>query len=489
MTEPFLSGMLAAWAVTQLGLGVFFFIAFRLRRLELEYLLFALLCVSLAVLAAGMSAAYLTVDTAKRLSAWRILHVGAIAAPVLNLHFVVRYARIPVRLWLLVTLYGIAALYELANVSGVWLAPHGYAVDVTVIMGHEFGQARTKLTLVGASFYVLGGAESLAAIALLGWAWAVRAGNRETLSAFIGAALLGLAVVNDVLLATGKLINSLYLVPHAFLIYALAVASTLLFRYRAAAAQRESTVQSLHARTRELARSHSELRDIQAELVRQRQLAAVGEMAAAIAHEVRNPLAVIVNALSGLRKTSGREEDREILLDIIGEETGRLNRFVTDLLRFARPASAQRVKLPVPELVRLALQNREDVPVLIELPAQGQGSEIWIDVELFRVAIENLVDNARQAAPHGTVTLRVAGDQLGGVPALRFEVQDSGSGMEKTVLEHALDPFFTTRPAGTGLGLSIVQRIVQAHGGTLTLVSDAGQGTTARVVIAQQAPE
>ncbi|HEX9622299.1 MAG TPA: HAMP domain-containing sensor histidine kinase, partial [Polyangiaceae bacterium] len=79
--------------------------------------------------------------------------------------------------------------------------------------------------------------------------------------------------------------------------------------------------------------------------------------------------------------------------------------------------------------------------------------------------------------------------QLGNAPALRFDVQDSGPGMEKSVLERAMDPFFTTRPSGTGLGLSIVRRIVQAHGGTLVLVSDAGQGTIARVVIPQEAPE
>jgi signal transduction histidine kinase len=490
MTEPFLAGMLAAWAVTQVGLGVYFFIAFRLRRLELEYLLFALLCASLALLAAGMSAAYLTVDTAERMRASRFLHVGAIAAPVFNLHFVVRFVRIPIRFWVMAVLYAAGACYELANAAGFWLAPDGYAVDVATVMGHEFGQARTKLTLVGASFYVFGGLEFLAGIALLGWAWVSRSGSREALSALAGASLLGLAVINDVLLATGKLTNSLYLVPHAFLVYALAVASTLLFRYRTAAVQRESTVQSLHARTRELARSHAELRDIQAELLQQKQLAAVGEMAASIAHEVRNPLAVIVNALAGLRRQPGREEDRQTLLDIVGEETARLNRLVADLLRFARPVPVQRVRVPLPELMRLVLQNREHAAVALELPARAEHCEAWVDVDLFRVVVENLVDNASQAGePGSTVTLRVSSDQLGNAPALRFDVQDSGPGMEKSVLERAMDPFFTTRPSGTGLGLSIVRRIVQAHGGTLVLVSDAGQGTIARVVIPQEAPE
>ena len=80
---------------------------------------------------------------------------------------------------------------------------------------------------------------------------------------------------------------------------------------------------------------------MQSELVSKKQLAAVGELAAAIAHEVRNPLAVIVNAVAGLRRVSGSEEDRGMLLSIVDEEAARLNRLVTDLLRFARPVSVQ----------------------------------------------------------------------------------------------------------------------------------------------------
>ena len=127
----------------------------------------------------------------------------------------------------------------------------------------------------------------------------------------------------------------------------------MLLRYRVGKDKLEEAARSLREKTEELRHSYAELRLVQNELVSKKQLAAVGELAAAIAHEVRNPLAVIVNAVAGLRRSAVRDEDRTMLLRIVDEEAARLNRLVTDLLRFARPVSVKRSPVSLLELATL----------------------------------------------------------------------------------------------------------------------------------------
>jgi signal transduction histidine kinase len=321
-----------------------------------------------------------------------------------------------------------------------------------------------------------------ASIVLL--ARAYRAGRREALSALLGAMLLAAAIGNDVALVSGLIDNTIYLYPHVFLVYGFGVATTLLLRYRTTAGQLEQSVSNLQVRTEELRRSNAELSVVQDELVRKQQLAAVGELAAAIAHEVRNPLAVIVNAVSGLRRSALRAEDRDTLLNIVDEETARLNRLVTDLLRFARPVRVQRSLVSLPELcARARTAMDEDHDLVIEIPGEPELQNVWVDPGLFRLVFDNLVENACQAMKHGTVRVHVEPDELDGIPMVRMDVVDRGQGMESEILERAKDPFFTTRPSGTGLGLPIVQRIMAAHGGEIRLSSSEGEGTTASLFI------
>jgi signal transduction histidine kinase len=211
----------------------------------------------------------------------------------------------------------------------------------------------------------------------------------------------------------------------------------------------------------------------------------VGELAAAIAHEVRNPLAIIVNAVAGLRRGNIRDDARKHLLDIVDEEAARLNRLVGDLLRFARPVSVN--PLPV-SLVELANRARGSLHEPHELSIESDGSpeceSVWVDPNLFRLVIDNLISNARQAMRDGgTIKLRVRKEPNAGVPSIRLEIQDTGRGMGADVRRRATDPFFTTRSTGTGLGLPIVVRIIEAHGGTLTIESTEGTGTTVSVIV------
>jgi signal transduction histidine kinase len=214
-------------------------------------------------------------------------------------------------------------------------------------------------------------------------------------------------------------------------------------------------------------------------------LAAVGELAAAIAHEVRNPLAIIVNAVAGLRRTSLQEQDRHTLLGIVDEETARLNRLVTDLLRFARPVSIRRSTVSLAELVRRAESSRgSEHRFEITIPNDPTLGTVQADANLLRLVFDNLVANACQSMPEGgTVQILVGEDLLNDERCIKIEVIDHGHGMDESVLSRAVDPFFTTRPSGTGLGLPIVHRIVAAHGGELHMDSEPQRGTTVRLLL------
>lgn len=489
MSGWFLCGVLVAWTIAQTALGAFFALAHSLGRREGEYLLFGALCFALAVTTSGLALAY-TVETnaVARLHAARLVHGGAIAASALNVHFVVRYGGVKLERWVVRSLYGVAGLFELANASHLMWGSAVLQVVRSRVFGVEVSHARLIAGPLPHLLWLVVVIEVFATPVLLGIAY--RSGKREALASLVGALVCALAAVNDIGLITGKVTSTIYMLPHGFMVYAFCVASTLLLRYRDTAGELEQTVASLRERTVQLRQSHEELKLIQDELVKKQQLAAVGELAAAIAHEVRNPLAVIVNAVAGLRRARVSEEDRKMLLGIVDEETARLNRLVGDLLRFARPVNVKRATVSLTELARRTPQaatERHHIDVTV--PDDPDLNTIHVDPALFRVVFDNLVDNACQAMPHGGVVRIVASrDDIDGAPAVRIEISDSGKGMETEVLQRATDPFFTTRPSGTGLGLPIVHRIVEAHGGDLVIDSELGVGTKVTLRVPVEPP-
>jgi signal transduction histidine kinase len=236
----------------------------------------------------------------------------------------------------------------------------------------------------------------------------------------------------------------------------------------------------LRSRTRELMHSNHELRATQATLSSKEHLAAVGELAAVVAHEVRNPLAILSNAVASLRKESLAPDDRATLLEIMDSEATRLNRIVTDLLRFSRPITLQRGTVEIGELVeRALLLAAQKTGVRIDKQILVEGARVWADQSLLRQVIDNLIENALQAMESGgTLTVRVG---TAGEGMVALEIVDTGEGMDTQVRARAKDPFFTTRPSGTGLGLAIVDRIVSAHGGHFEIDSRAGEGTKVTV--------
>lgn len=264
-------------------------------------------------------------------------------------------------------------------------------------------------------------------------------------------------------------------------LYALSIVLGLLSELRGAEGKLLETTSSLAERTLQLEVSYAELELVQSELFRKEQLALVGELAASIAHEVRNPLAIIMNAASGMRRAAVSDGDRDTLLSIVDEESRRLNQLVEELLRFARPVEAARVPASLYDICeQLRAACKEGYDVVLEATEQERVGAVLVDAGLFRLALDNLMANALQAMPQGgRVVLSIfRGSFADGEPAAIVAVTDHGVGMGPAELERAKKPFFTTKPRGTGLGLSIAERIVEAHGGELSIDSRVGAGTT-----------
>jgi two-component system sensor histidine kinase PilS (NtrC family) len=216
---------------------------------------------------------------------------------------------------------------------------------------------------------------------------------------------------------------------------------------------------------------------------RQDRLAAVGRLAASIAHEIRNPLAAMRGSIQMLRGEMDAGSEQAQLMDIILRESDRLNNIVTDYLNYARPRPAQLNDVDLCVLIREAfalLRNsaelsdahvlEDEVP---ELPLIARG-----DPERLKQVCWNIARNALQAMPDGG-TFRISLTRPE-PDRLRISFIDNGRGMTPEQVERLFEPFSSTT-GGTGLGLSIVYQIIRDHNGTINVRSRLGEGTTITV--------
>jgi two-component system sensor histidine kinase PilS (NtrC family) len=240
------------------------------------------------------------------------------------------------------------------------------------------------------------------------------------------------------------------------------------------------------------------------DLWRSERMAAVGEMAAKIAHEIRNPLAAISGAIQVMQGGVGEPEEQPQLMEIVVRETDRLNVLITDFLRYARPGPLKRERVPLANLIDELLKLLESVrPDGVEIRAEcGEPVAVYADPGQLRQVLWNLCINALQAMPDGGLLRVQSGSVIGKKPQGGPEgrrngaegvtsaetcewgeivVADNGVGIPEETLEQIFEPFFTTKPEGSGLGLSSVHRIVESHGGVLQLSSQKGEGTVVRV--------
>jgi two-component system, NtrC family, sensor histidine kinase HydH len=230
-----------------------------------------------------------------------------------------------------------------------------------------------------------------------------------------------------------------------------------------------------------LERRQEEQRRLEAQLHQSERLAALGEMTAGVAHEIRNPLGIISSTAELLRERLAQYEPKNRLAQIIVEESNRLNEKVSEFLDFARPrvpnlrpcdldATLNRsLELLQPEIDRLGIQISRDYRL--------NGQPLMVDQDLLHQAFLNILLNAIQAMPQGghlTVSTFPGPQGQGG----EIWFRDDGGGIEPETLKKILNPFFTTKEKGSGLGLPIVKSIIEAHQGDLKIDSTVGQGTT-----------
>lgn len=212
---------------------------------------------------------------------------------------------------------------------------------------------------------------------------------------------------------------------------------------------------------------------------RQERLASVGSLAAGIAHEIRNPLASLSGSIQMLREDSGLPRDKRQLMDIVIRETDRLNMIITEFLDYARPASVQQVLLSLESVLRETLvlfKNSREFRKSISVDTMIDPSlMVRADPQRLRQVFWNLIINAAQAMEDGgVVTLRAWRSDSD----LRVDISDTGRGIRSDAIEKIFDPFFTTKAEGTGLGLAIAYRIIEDHGGSITVKSETGEGAT-----------
>lgn len=216
---------------------------------------------------------------------------------------------------------------------------------------------------------------------------------------------------------------------------------------------------------------------------RQDRLAAIGRMAASIAHEIRNPLAAMRGSIQMLRSEMDSDSSQTELMEIILRESDRLNRIITDFLNYARPRSLAPVRVDVGDLLHQTFALMRHSPeiganqsIVEELPKEALFAEA--DEGQLKQVFWNLARNALQAMPDGG-TLR-ATLETNSHNRLRIAFTDTGRGMSPEQVENLFEPFSSTT-GGTGLGLSIVYQIIRDHGGTINVRSRVGQGTTITV--------
>jgi len=225
--------------------------------------------------------------------------------------------------------------------------------------------------------------------------------------------------------------------------------------------------------------------EMEEELRRSERLGAVGQLAAGLAHEIRNPLASLSGAIELLAADlPDGDQNSQTLSQIVKLETSRLNRLVSDFLTYARPGPGRWEPVPLRALfeeLRALVQKDETcgVDVHVDVPAELRALG---NPDQLRQVFWNLVLNAAQSEPaDGVVRVRASADPLLGEIAI--SVEDRGCGIPPDSLERIFEPFFTTKPKGTGLGLATVHRVVEAHDGRIAVASERGKGTTVRVFL------
>jgi two-component system sensor histidine kinase HydH len=223
----------------------------------------------------------------------------------------------------------------------------------------------------------------------------------------------------------------------------------------------------------------NEIKQLREAVKRKEKLAAIGGLAAGVAHEIRNPLSSIKGMASYFRNKFQDDNDDSDAADIMIKEVDRLNRVISELLEFARPSKVDLkptdISAVLDHSVRLIGQDADAKNIKIDLETNNNLPDALLDPDRFTQCLLNLYLNSIQSMPSGgnlTVSSDYDGDKL-----VKVTVRDTGVGINEEDLNHIFDPYFTTKAKGTGLGLAVLHKIVEAHDGKINVHSTLDKGT------------
>jgi signal transduction histidine kinase len=247
--------------------------------------------------------------------------------------------------------------------------------------------------------------------------------------------------------------------------------------------------QRVHNLIENVDQTQSELQQSRAHLLQAEKLAMVGKLAAGVAHTIRNPLTSVNMRLFSLERSLELSQTQQEDFEVISEEVRHIDTIVQNFLEFARPPKLKIQSISPSEVVDMALQllrhRLESYGVQVDLDRQHRLPKIEGDPEQLKEVLINLLVNACEAmGKGGSIVIREeegVAEPLGRVVVIR--VKDNGPGIPKSVRDKVFEPFFSTKEEGTGLGLSIAYRIVEEHGGWLSLKSKEGEGTTFTITL------
>ncbi|MEE8141508.1 MAG: ATP-binding protein, partial [Planctomycetota bacterium] len=222
----------------------------------------------------------------------------------------------------------------------------------------------------------------------------------------------------------------------------------------------------------------TKLKRLEREVAQKERMASLGRMAAALAHEIRNPMGAIAGSVRQLARYAEVGEDEKKLVDIVSRESERLNRLVNDILQYSKVREVRRQPVNLVALLEETLLLVERHPqfngkIRVEKNLPRDGIQVAVDPGQVKQVFWNLCDNALRAMPEGG-TLHLQMQQEGGVVCIR--VSDTGIGLKPELREKIFDPFESGFVGGTGLGLALVDQIVRAHGGRVWAESGASGG-------------
>lgn len=236
----------------------------------------------------------------------------------------------------------------------------------------------------------------------------------------------------------------------------------------------------------ENARLHEEKLEAQKQLLQADKLSSLGQIAAGMAHEIRNPLASIKGMSQAIEKAI-QDNDKETIKDyheVVPKELERINTLVENLLQFGRPPKPQITSVNINSVIEKTLKlfehqlTSKNIKIIKNL---GQVQETNADPDQLTQVLTNLVLNAKDAMPSGgSLKITTSSPQKGKVV---IEVADTGTGIEADKLKHIFDPFYSTKKGGSGLGLAISFRIIKEHNGSIEAESTLGSGTTFKITL------